>query len=288
MNKIDAHTTLYTFLGSPASHSKSPAMHNLAFNKLGLNSVYLAFDVNKDTLEDTINTFKKLKVQGSNISMPCKEAIIPLLDSITTRAKLAGAVNTIKLNSNGGYDGDLTDGVGFTKTLTDKGWNIKDQDIVCLGAGGASKAIIVELALLKAKSIKVFNRSDKKEYKEFLNNVSKETGCKITFNTLDNNELLSKSVNEAYLLINTSGVGMEPLEGQSLIKDVSCLKPDLKVADIIYQPEATKLLLDAKSKGCDTVNGKLMLLYQGAESFKIWTGKEMPVEDVKKEIGIEE
>lgn len=284
---IDGKTKLYTFIAHPCEHTASPTMHNLAFKELNINARYLAFDVDNNNLEEVINGFKAMKVAGGNVSMPNKQNIIPYLDKITLRAKLANAVNTIKLNDNGGYDGDLTDGYGFQECLNQKGWDIKGQKIVILGAGGASQATLVQLALEGAKQIVVYNRSYKEPFMDIINNVIKETGCDVSFSLIEELDKLKTDLLDAYLLINTTGVGMHPYEDECLIPDSSYLPTTLKVADIIYQPEYTKLLKMAKDKGLDVVNGKLMLLYQGVEAFKVWTGQEMPVEKVKKAIGIE-
>lgn len=284
---IDGKTKLYAFIAHPCEHTASPTMHNIAFEELNINARYLAFDVDNNNLEKVIEGFKAMKVAGGNVSMPNKQNIIPYLDKVTLRAKLANAVNTIKLNENGGYDGDLTDGYGFQECLNQKGWDIKNKKIVILGAGGASQATIVQLALEGAKQIVVYNRSYKESFMNIIDNVIKETNCDITFTLLEDLSKLKKDLTDAYLLINTTGVGMHPYEEECLIPDSGYLPTGLKVADIIYQPEYTKLLKMAKDKGLDVVNGKLMLLYQGVEAFRVWTGQDMPIRKVKKAIGVE-
>lgn len=284
--RISATTSLYAFIGSPAHHSKSPVMHNTAFKVLGIDSVYLAFDIKQQQLEDTIKSFKTLKVKGSNVSMPHKQAIIPYLDQISISSKLCKAVNTITLKDDK-YYGTITDGVGFINSLKEQNWNIKKKKITMVGAGGASTAIMVQLALDGAKEIVVYNRSLREEFIEIINNTCKETGCKISFKLLSDLESLKHDMHTSYLFINTTGVGMEPMLNQSIVPDESYFIPELKVADIIYQPAVTKMLQMAKNVGCKTMNGELMLLYQGAESFKIWTGQEMPIDTVKKVLGIE-
>ena len=132
---------------SPAHHSKSPAMHNTAFEQLGLDSVYLAFDIKSEELKDTIAGFKAMKVRGANVSMPHKQNIIPYLDEISTASRLCNAVNTITFKD-GKYYGTITDGIGFTRSLEEQGWLIKDKKITMVGAGGASTAIMVQLLSL--------------------------------------------------------------------------------------------------------------------------------------------
>ena len=173
-SRISATTSLYAFIGSPAHHSKSPIMHNLAFKELNIDSVYLAFDIKPEQLEDTIKSFKILKVQGSNVSMPHKEAIIPYLDEISTASRLCNAVNTIKLIDNH-YYGTITDGIGFIKAINEQGWDIVNKKITIVGAGGACKAIMVQMALDGASEIIVYNRSKKDEFIKIINNTIKET-----------------------------------------------------------------------------------------------------------------
>lgn len=284
--RISATTSLYAFIASPAHHSKSPAMHNTAFKQLGINSVYLAFDIKPEQLEETIKSFKILKVKGCNVSMPHKQAIIPYLDEISTVSRLCNAVNTITLIDNK-YYGTITDGIGFINSLKEQDWDIINKKITIAGAGGAATAIMVQLALDGAKEIVVYNRSLREEFMEIINNTIKETGCKISFKLLTDLMSLKQDMHTSYLFINTTGVGMEPMLNQSVVPDESYFKPELKVADIIYQPAITKMLQMAKNVGCKTMNGELMLLYQGAESFKIWTGEDMPINTVKEVLGIE-
>lgn len=285
-SKISATTSLYAFIASPAHHSKSPAMHNCAFKELNIDSVYLAFDIKSEELLDTLKGFKTLKVKGANISMPHKQAIIPYLDEISTVSRLCNAVNTIKLVDDKFY-GTITDGVGFIKSLEEQNWSIKNNKITMVGAGGASTAIMVQMAVDGASEIVVYNRSKRPEFIEIINNTIKETNCKITFKLLSDLESLKQDMHNSYLFINTTGVGMEPMLDQSVVPDESYFVPKLKVADIIYQPAITKTLQMAKNKGCEIMNGELMLLYQGAESFKIWTGHDMPINKVKEVLGIE-
>ncbi len=285
-SRISAMTSLYAFIASPAHHSKSPLMHNCAFKELGVNSVYLAFDIESDKLKDTIKGFKAMGVKGANISMPHKQNIIPYLDQISTASRLCNAVNTIILKDNK-YYGTITDGIGFIKSLEEKNWSINSNKITMVGAGGASTAIMVQMALDGAKEIVVYNRTIREEFIEIINNTSKETGCLITLKPLSDTSSLRQDMQDSYLFINTTGVGMEPMLNQSVVPDSSYFHHDLKVADIIYQPAVTKMLQMALDAGCEIMNGELMLLYQGAESFKIWTDLEMPINKVKKVLGIE-
>lgn len=282
-NTITGYTGLYGIVANPIKHSFSPMMHNTAFQTLGIDDVYLAFEVNEDQLDDYITSVKTLNIKGFNISMPYKIKIMKYLDEMTQEAQLCQAVNTVK-NENGKLIGHISDGKGFFMSCVEKGWDIRNQKIVVLGAGGAACAIIVALALQGAKEIIVYNRSDK----PFIKELNDKLECPIILKSLSDLESLKEDLKDTYLLIQTTGIGMEPNTDQCLIPDSSYLPTTLKVADIIYNPLETKLLTMAKEKGLEYMNGEGMILYQGAVSFEFWTGQKMPIPEVKKALGMEE
>lgn len=281
-NTITGYTGLYGIVANPIKHSFSPMMHNTAFQTLGIDDVYLAFEVNDDQLDDYITSVKTLNIKGFNISMPYKIKIMKYLDEMTQEAQLCQAVNTVK-NENGKLIGHISDGKGFFMSCVEKGWDIRNQKIVVLGAGGAACAIIVALALQGAKEIIVYNRSDK----PFIKELNDKLECPIVLKSLSDLESLKEDLKDTYLLIQTTGIGMEPNTDQCLIPDSSYLPTTLKVADIIYNPLETKLLTMAKEKGLEYMNGEGMILYQGAVSFEFWTGQKMPIPEVKKALGME-
>ena len=227
-SRISATTSLYAFIGSPAHHSKSPIMHNLAFKELNIDSVYLAFDIKPEQLEDTIKSFKILKVQGSNVSMPHKEAIIPYLDEISTASRLCNAVNTIKLIDNH-YYGTITDGIGFIKAINEQGWDIVNKKITIVGAGGACKAIMVQMALDGASEIIVYNRSKKDEFIKIINNTIKETNCKIEFKLLSDLDSLKQDMHNSYLFINTK----TDIEKEKILEKVPNKVKNIAIAIIV-------------------------------------------------------
>ena len=281
-NTITGYTGLYGIVADPIKHSFSPMMHNTAFQSLGIDDVYLAFEVKEDHLEQFIQSAQILPIKGFNVSMPYKQKIIPYLDELTPEAKLCQSVNTVK-NDHGQLIGHISDGKGFLMACHEKNWNIQGQKIVVLGAGGAAYAIIVELALNGAKEIVVYNRSDKPMIRE----LNEKLDCLISLKSLNDKESLRNDLKESYLLIQTTSVGMIPYEDECLI-DESFLCEGLKVADIIYKPKMTKLLKMAESLHLDYMNGEGMILYQGAVSFEFWTGKKMPISKVKKALNMEE
>ena len=274
-NMITGYTGLYGIVANPIKHSFSPMMHNTAFQALGIDDVYLAFEVAENQLSNYITSVKTLNIKGFNVSMPYKLKIMDYLDDLTTEAKLCQAVNTVK-NVNGKLIGHISDGRGFVMACEERGWHIQNRKIVVLGAGGAACAIIVEMALQGAKEIIVYNRSEK----PFIEELNQKLNCDIHLKSLSNKDGLKQDLKDAYLLVQTTNVGMSPNVDQCLI-DESYLSHQLKVADIIYKPAQTKLLKMAERSGLEYMNGEGMILYQGAVSFEFWTGQKMPIKEVK-------
>ena len=278
--QIDSKTILTGLFASPSAHSISPIIHNNAFEKLGLNYVYLSFEVNKDNLKDAVQSIKTLNMRGVNLSMPNKKEVIQYLDEISETAKLSQSVNTI-VNDNGILKGYSTDGKGFFKSLEEEKIFMKDKNITILGTGGASIAIISQAVFEGIKNIFVFKRDKNwNEQKKILDNIASKTNCNIELNSLEDKNILKRKIEESDLLINATSVGMK--EDFSLIEDKSFFRKDLIVSDIIYNPEKTKLLQIAEKEGCKIINGIGMLLYQGALSFELWTNKKMPVDYIKE------
>lgn len=278
--QIDSKTVLTGLFASPSTHSVSPIIHNNAFEKLGLNYVYLSFEVNKDNLKYAVNSIKTLNMRGVNLSMPNKKEVILYLDEISETAKLSQSVNTI-VNDNGILKGYSTDGKGFFKSLEEEKIFVKNKNITILGTGGASISIISQAAFEGIENIFVFKRDKNWEaQKKILDNISNKTDCKIELFSLEDKNILKRKIDESLLLINATNVGMK--ENISLIEDKSFFRKDLIVSDIIYNPAKTKLLQIAEEEGCKIINGIGMLLYQGALSFELWTGKKMPVDYIKK------
>ena len=268
-------------LGSPVAHSISPAMHNYSFERLGINAKYYAIDVTSDDLKKVMKDIRATDFLGANVTMPLKNEIIKYLDKLDISSELAGAVNTI-VPINGQLVGYTTDGAGFVESLREIEVDVKNKDILVLGAGGAATSVIVELAIDKANSITIAKRFNKTidDVRAFANKVTDKTNCSTTLIDIEDNNALKEAIEECHILINATPVGMT--SNKSLI-DKSYLRKELVVCDLIYEPPMTKLLLDASEVGCRYLNGKYMLLYQGARSFKLWTNNNMPVKEVKAE-----
>ena len=225
---------------------------------------------------------------GANVSMPNKTLVGQYLDEISPAAKLCGAINTI-VNQDGKLIGHITDGIGFMQSLEDNNVDIIGKKMTIGGAGGAATAIMVQAALDGVKEISVFNVKDKffDQAAKKIAEINEKTDCQITLYDLADLDRLKQEIASSQLFVNATGVGMKPLEGKTYIPDASYLPKDVFVVDIIYAPEETALLKLAKEAGCKYMNGKAMVLFQGAASFKLWTGQDMPIDYMKKILNID-
>ena len=282
--RITGHTKLYALIGSPVGHSGSPAMQNYSFAKLGIDAAYLAFDVPLEKTKEALDAFRTLHVGGFNVTMPCKTAVAQLVDRLSPAAEMVGACNTVVVEEDGTMTGHITDGVGFIRNLREHGVEVKDQKIVLLGTGGAATAIAVQAALDGASEIAIFNLRD-----EFYENGEKTVEKirkavpsirSVTMNDLDDKEKLCEIIAKSDILINGTKAGMSPLDNIMPVPE-ECLRPELAVADVVYNPRETLLVRTAKEKGCRAAIGGIgMLLWQGAAAFELFTGKEMPAQEV--------
>ena len=282
--RISGHTQLLALIGSPVGHSGSPAMYNYSFEKLGLDYAYVAFDVKEDDVKQALDAMRLFNMRGMNVTMPDKVEAARHMDELSPAAQLVGAVNTI-VNENGKLIGHMTDGEGFVNNLKDYGVSIVGKKLIVAGGGGAATAIQVQCALDGAKEIVIFNKKDS-FFERTITTAEKINAavptCKVSVYDIDDAVRWEEEMKNTDILVNATIVGMKPMEDQSIIKDLSLLRADLVVADIVYNPEETKLLKDAKEAGCTCVGGKGMLVWQGASAFKLYTGEEMPVEGVKE------
>ena len=284
--RITGHTLLIGLLATPIRHSLSPKMHNESFAKLGLDYAYLAFEVGNDALEGAVQGIRSLGIRGANVSMPNKQAIIPYLDELSPAAKLIGAVNTVTNKDGLGYlVGDVTDGTGAMQALRDEDVEVKGKVFTITGAGGAATAIAIQAALDGAKEFHLFNRNDAlfSNVLETAGKINDHTQATAVVYDLADEESFKKAVQTSDIYVDATGVGMKPLENLSLINDPEYIHEDLVVFDVVYSPRETKLLKFAKEHGAKkTINGLGMMLHQGAESFKQFTGEEMPVDHVRE------
>ncbi len=283
MNQITGHTRFGGLLGSPVAHSLSPQMHNHSFRERGIDAVYLAFDVPKEQLGETVRVFRNLNTYGFNLTMPDKQKVMEYVDDLSRAAKLIGAVNTV-VNQDGKLIGHNTDGIGYVSSVRSHGFEPAGKEVTLLGAGGAALAIAVQLALDGVEVLHIANRRSRSwnTAKDLADRISTETSCKADLTDLEDTKAMQDIIGRSDLLTNATSAGMAPKTDVSPIADPSWLREDLVVSDIIYNPRRTRLMELAQEAGCRTFNGMDMLLYQGAAAFKLWTGQEMPVELVRE------
>lgn len=281
--RISGKTGLLALIGSPVGHSGSPAMHNYSFERLGLDYAYVAFDIKAEEVADAIAAMKTFKMRGFNVTMPCKIEAAKYMDELSPAAQMIGAVNTI-VNEDGHLTGHITDGVGFVDNLRDHGVEIKNKKMTIIGGGGAATAIYVQCAIDGAREISIFKRQDATLSRtlEVVEKVRKNVPTCV-INVYDTADVvkMTEEIQNSDILVNGTIVGMKPMDNESPVKDLAAFHKDLVVCDIVYNPIETKLLREAKEAGCKCVGGKGMLLWQGVAAFKLFTGEDMPVEEVK-------
>lgn len=281
--RISGHTGLLALIGSPVGHSGSPAMYNYSFEKLGLDYAYVAFDIKVEEVKDAIAAMKTFKMRGCNVTMPCKTEVVQYMDELSPAAQIIGSVNTI-VNDNGKLTGHMTDGEGFVKNLEDHGISVKGKKLTVAGGGGAATAIQVQCALDGAREITIFNIKDD-FFERTLQTAEKirkaVPGCVVNVYDIADIPKMTEEIADSDIFVNATIVGMKPMDNESVVKDLSAFRPGLVVADAVYNPIETKLLREAKEAGCICVGGKGMLLWQGVAAFKLYTGMDMPVDEVK-------
>lgn len=281
--KITGRTRVCALIGHPVEHSLSPVMHNAAFQHLGLDYVYVAFDTPPEGLEEAMRGVRGLGIHGLNVTMPHKVSIIRYLDELDRSAEMTGSVNTV-LNRNGKLIGYTTDGLGALNALRDAGADPLGRKVVILGAGGASRSI--SFALIEfARELVIANRTLERAV-SLVNDIRRAFGqvnvraCGLSEGSLE------VELKDADILINATPIGMRPNENDTPVRR-GLLHRNLTVFDIVYDPLETRLLREARSIGARTVDGLSMLIHQGAASFEIWTGFKAPI-GVMREAALKE
>ena len=283
-SRISGHTGLMALIGSPVGHSGSPAMYNYSFQRLGLDYAYVALDIKENEVKDAIAAMRLFNMKGGNVTMPDKTEAAKYMDALSPAAQIIGAINTI-VNEDGRLTGHITDGEGFVNNLKDHGIDIKGKKITVAGGGGAATAIQVQCALDGVSEITIFNKKD-----AFFARTEATAekiraavpGIIVNVYDIDDIAKMTEEIRNSDIFVNATIVGMKPLDDQSVVKDLSAFRPGLVVCDAVYNPEETKLLREAKEAGCTCVGGKGMLLWQGVSAFRLFTGRDMPVEEVKE------
>ena len=265
-------------LAHPAGHSLSPAMHNAAFKHLGLEAIYEAHDVPPAALAERVSSLREKTILGANVTVPHKQAVVPLLDALNAAAVAIGAVNTI-VKDDGQLVGHNTDAAGFLRALQEANFEPRNKRVVVLGAGGAARAVVYALLTAGVAELGVYNRTPERAADALVDAFAHLGGVEV----LEPNTL-NAQVRGADGLINTTSVGMargghdpdtSPLPGTGLPYQGF-------VCDIVYRPSKTRLLKDAEAAGLRTQNGLPMLIHQGAEAFRLWTGRDAPVEIMRR------
>jgi shikimate dehydrogenase len=274
---ISGKTRVCGVIGDPIEHTLSPTIHNAAFNHLKLNFVFLAFRVKAVELENAIRGMRGLGIHGLNVTMPHKSTVIGYLDEVDSTVKFLGSANTV-LNKDGKLSGFNTDGVGALKALRENGTELSEKKVLLLGAGGAAKAIAFSLAK-EVEELAILNRAAEKA-RELAEALARIFNKKVVGGALSP-DAIAKNLQDSDVLINATSVGMHPEANQSIVAP-QWLRSDLTVMDIVYNPVETKLARDAKAAGAKVISGVEMLIYQGATSVEIWTGRSAPIEVMRK------
>ncbi len=271
---IDGHTRVVGVFGEPVEHTLSPAMHNRAFAALGLNYVYVAFPVAPARLGEAVRAVRALGLAGVNVTIPHKVAVMDHLDHVEPAAALIGAVNTI-VPRDGRLVGTNTDGAGFVRSLQEEaGLTPAGRHFVVLGAGGAARAIAMQLALSGAARITLVNRTPQRA-EALADAVARAAAARVEALPLEERAVAS-ALAEADALIHTTSVGMAPHSDVPPVVPPHLLPPHLLVCDIVYTPRETSLLRAARARGCRVLEGLGMLVYQGAIAFELFTGQPAP------------
>jgi shikimate dehydrogenase len=277
---IDAQTVLVGVMGWPIGHSLSPAMHNAAFDALGLNWRYVAFPVRPGQVGQAIAGLEALGFRGTNVTVPHKEAVIPYLHEIPERVRQFGAVNTVIIDRDEGgrcaLRGENTDVQGFVHALREGGFEPEGRRVLIVGAGGGARGVVYGLCGAKAAEVVVLNRTPERAA-NLVNDLATGSGDThlradaLTAGTLE------QCADRADLLVNTTTLGMWPRVDLSIWPEHRPLPPHLTVCDLVYRPLETKLLRQARSAEALAIDGLGMLIAQGALSFEMWTGQWPPI-----------
>ena len=270
---------LIGLFGHPVGHSLSKTMHTAAIKALGIPWEYKLFDIHPSKLSLAIEGIRLFGLRGVNVTVPHKTAVMPYLDKISDTARLCGAVNTI-VNVDGILSGHNRDFGGFMEALKYHGFETKGKKILVFGAGGSARAIVSALSSLEASVIYLSNRTLKKAQTlaEGLTNV---------FPVDFDNKTIDSYIRSVDAIINTTSLGMYPKIVENPLDGIHFIPENLFVFDLIYNPWQTVFLQKARIAGCKTANGAEMLVRQGALSFKLWTGRDAPVDIMRNALALE-
>lgn len=271
---------LIALFGQPVAENPTQYMHEQAFAALGLNWRYITMEVPSDRLSDAVRGLRAMNFAGANCTIPHKVAVIPHLDALTPTAQKIGAVNTIVRQKDGSLLGENTDGKGFIRAVEEAGFTIPGANAVVLGAGGASRAIAVELAVAGAKHITLVNRTPAAA-DALAAQVQERTGVATNSVAWQGEYPVPQ---DTQLLVNATSIALFPNVNDVVPVDYDSLYAGLLVCDVIPNPPDTPFLQRARAAGIRTLDGLGMLVYQGAIAFKMWTGEDAPVGVMRKSL----
>ncbi len=268
-------TKTYAVIGDPIDHSLSPNIHNAAFKELGLDCTYIAYRIQKGELEVGLESLKKIKIAGFNVTIPHKVEIMKYLDKVDEDCSIIGASNTVSSND-GELKGYNTDMDGFLEPIKKKNIAIEGAKILLLGAGGAARAIVAGFAKEKADSITIVNRTKEKaaSLSQFAHKIGIDANA-ISFDEIGN------SVSEYKFIVNATSIG---LKNEPTPIPTETIDQNSIVYDIVYMPMNTDLIKKSKQKGATIIYGYEMLLGQATRAFEIWHATKAPYEAMKRAI----
>ena len=284
-SRIDAATRIVLLIGDPIEHSLSPRIHNTAFALQDINAMYAATPVSHGALSDAVNGMRALQILGANVTIPHKEAIVPLLDSVSPRARAVGAVNTVIAQHDGEertLHGDNTDVAGFLAPLSGRA-GLHGADMTILGAGGAARAAAYALITTYAPSALTV-AARRPAQAEALLDVMQAHADPATTLVAEPLDEADEAVRRSRLVVNATPVGMAPHADDTPWPRAECFSPDHLVYDLVYAPRPTRLLREAAREGADTQDGLEMLIGQAAASYALWTDRSMPTDQVRDEL----
>ncbi len=264
-------------IGWPLGHSVSPAMHNAAFETLGLDGRYVALPVPPEQVGELVRSLRGRGFRGVNVTIPHKQAVMPLVDELSEPARLIGAVNTIVVEPDGRVRGDNTDWLGFLQPLDARDFDLAGKSVLLLGAGGAARAVIYALVQRNITHLTLWNRTPDRAVHLAAHAATLDSALTVDYSQFPivNRQL---SIENPDLIVNTTPAGMWPHVNESPWPADVPLPPNTLVYDLVYRPEQTQFLRTAQAAGCPTQGGLDMLIVQGALAFELWTGQAPPLE----------
>lgn len=276
--EINGNTGILAIFGHPVRHSLSPAMHNAVFHHLGWNYLYIPCDVPSEQLTAGIEAIRALNFRGVNLTIPHKQAALGAVDEIYGDSLESGSINTI-IQHHGKLTGTSTDGIGFIRSLREEGrFDPAGKKVLLLGAGGTAAAVVYRLIHAGIKRLTLINR-DLTKAQMLRERIREKTGFEPDLHGLDDLKALSGT--EFDLVVNTTSVGLH--DDQSLLPR-EFLNPGQFVYDVVYRPGETRLVNDARNTGCQVLSGLSLLVYQGAESFRLWFDTEPPLDIMRNAV----